>query len=188
MRSKAALDIPADSGEAGVGTNIRTGLRGVEACLDSRKVCPVPIAVCLPRAISWCRLMALDRPRRTTIMAQFNDTKITTAVISSFEEPSDPRVEFLMEELVKSLHEYVRKTDLTFDEWGYAIDFLTASVAICTSGRPQFILLSDVPGVSRLVDAGNHRERDGGRGAGGLGPFYGGESKPMPHGADISAN
>ena len=50
-------------------------------------------------------------------MTQFNDTELTAAVIKSFEETPDPRVKFLMEELVKSLHDYVRKTDLTFDEW-----------------------------------------------------------------------
>ena len=50
-------------------------------------------------------------------MTQFNDTELTAAVIRSFDETPDPRVKFLMEELVKSLHDFVRKTDLTFDEW-----------------------------------------------------------------------
>ena len=42
-------------------------------------------------------------------MPQFNDTELTAAVIKSFEETPDPRVKFLMEELVKSLHDFVRK-------------------------------------------------------------------------------
>jgi hydroxyquinol 1,2-dioxygenase len=50
-------------------------------------------------------------------MRQFNDTELTVAVVRSFEETPDPRVKFLLEELVKSLHDFVRKTDLTFDEW-----------------------------------------------------------------------
>ena len=119
-------------------------------------------------------------------MPQFNDTELTAAVIRSFEETPEPRVKFLMEELVKSLHDYVRKTDLTFDEWGYAIDFLTRVGQKCTSTRQEFILLSDVFGVSMLVDAVNHRERDGATETTVLGPFYVGEHKPMPHGADIS--
>jgi protocatechuate 3,4-dioxygenase beta subunit len=94
-------------------------------------------------------------------MPQFNDTELTAAVIRSFDETPDPRVKFLMEELVKSLHDFVRKTDLTFDEWGYAIDFLTRVGQKCTPTRQEFILLSDVFGVSMLVDAVNHRERDG---------------------------
>jgi protocatechuate 3,4-dioxygenase beta subunit len=119
-------------------------------------------------------------------MAQFNDTELTAAVIDSFEETPDPRVKFLMEELVKSLHDFVRKTDLTFDEWGYAIDFLTRVGQKCTSTRQEFILLSDVLGVSMLVDAVNHRERDGATETTVLGPFYVGEHKPMAHGTDIS--
>ena len=94
-------------------------------------------------------------------MPQFNDTELTAAVIRSFEETPDPRVKYLMEELVKSLHDFVRKTDLTFDEWSYAIDFLTRVGQKCTPTRQEFILLSDVLGVSMLVDAVNHRERDG---------------------------
>ena len=121
-------------------------------------------------------------------MPQFNDAELTAAVTRSFEETPGPRVKFLMEELVKSLHDYVRKTDLTFDEWGYAIDFLTRTGQKCTSSRQEFILLSDVLGVSMLVDAVNHRERDGATETTVLGPFYVGEHKPMPHGADISAD
>src|ERR1700692_394669 len=120
-------------------------------------------------------------------MPQFNDTELTAAVLRSFEEVPDPRVKFLMEELVKSLHDYVRKTDLTFGEWEYAIDFLTRTGQKCTASRQEFILLSDVLGVSMLVDAVNHREREGATQTTVLGPFYVGEHKPMPHGTDISA-
>jgi hydroxyquinol 1,2-dioxygenase len=121
-------------------------------------------------------------------MPQFNDTELTAAVIKSFEETPDPRVKFLMEELVKSLHDFVRKTDLNFDEWGYAIDFLTRVGQKCSASRQEFILLSDVLGVSMLVDAVNHREREGATETTVLGPFYVGEHKPMPHGTDISAS
>ena len=68
-------------------------------------------------------------------MPQFKDTELTDAVISSFDETPDPRAKFLLEELVKSLHDFVRKTDLSFDEWGYAIDFLTRMGQKCTPIR-----------------------------------------------------
>jgi hydroxyquinol 1,2-dioxygenase len=119
-------------------------------------------------------------------MPQFNDTELTAAVIKSFEETPDPRLKFLLEELVKSLHDYVRRTDLTFAEWEYAIDFLTRVGQKCTPIRQEFILLSDVFGVSMLVDAVNHREREGATETTVLGPFYVGEHKEMPHGSDIS--
>ena len=57
-----------------------------------------------------------------------------------------------------------------------------------TDIRQEFILLSDVMGVSMLVDAVNHREREGATETTVLGPFYVGEHKVTPHGTDISAN
>ncbi|HAR24645.1 MAG TPA: hydroxyquinol 1,2-dioxygenase, partial [Bradyrhizobium sp.] len=56
----------------------------------------------------------------------------------------------------------------------------------CTPLRQEFILLSDVLGVSMLVDAVNHREREGATETTVLGPFYVGEHRVTPHGADIS--
>jgi len=119
-------------------------------------------------------------------MTQFNETELTEAVIRSFDRTPNPRVKFLLQELVKSLHDYVSKTDLTFEEWDDAIDFLTRTGQKCTPTRQEFILLSDVLGVSMLVDAVNHRERGGATETTVLGPFYVGEHKQMPHGADIS--
>jgi protocatechuate 3,4-dioxygenase beta subunit len=121
-------------------------------------------------------------------MPQFNETELTAAVIRSIDNTPDPRAKFLLQELVKSLHEYVRRTDLTFEEWEYAIDFLTRTGQKCTPIRQEFILLSDVLGVSMLVDAVNHREREGATETTVLGPFYVGDHKVMPHGTDVSAN
>ncbi|WP_024511482.1 intradiol ring-cleavage dioxygenase [Bradyrhizobium sp. ARR65] len=120
-------------------------------------------------------------------MAQFNETELTAAVVKSFEQTPNPRTKFLLQELVKSLHDYVRRTDLTFAEWEYAIDFLTRTGQKCSDIRQEFILLSDVLGVSMLVDAVNHRDRDGATETTVLGPFYVGEHKVTPHGTDISA-
>jgi hydroxyquinol 1,2-dioxygenase len=82
----------------------------------------------------------------------------------------------------------VSKTGLTFAEWEYAIDFLTRTGQKCTDTRQEFILLSDVLGVSMLVDAVNHREREGATQTTVLGPFYVGEHKVTAHGTDISPN
>lgn len=120
-------------------------------------------------------------------MTQFSESDLTAAVVDSFRDTPNPRVKFLLQELVKSLHAYVQKTDLTFEEWEFAIDFLTRTGQKCTPIRQEFILLSDVLGVSMLVDAVNHREREGATQTTVLGPFYVGEHKVTPHGTDISA-
>ena len=121
-------------------------------------------------------------------MTQFNETELTEAVVKSFDNTPDARAKFLLQELVKSLHDYVSKTGLTFEEWEYAIDFLTRTGHKCTDTRQEFILLSDVLGVSMLVDAVNHRDREGATQTTVLGPFYVGEHKVTAHGTDISPN
>lgn len=121
-------------------------------------------------------------------MTQFNETELTEAVVRSFDNTPNPRAKFLLQELVKSLHDYVSRTGLTFEEWDYAIDFLTRTGHKCTDTRQEFILLSDVLGVSMLVDAVNHRDRGGATQTTVLGPFYVGEHKVTPHGTDISPN
>src|SRR5689334_3035943 len=120
-------------------------------------------------------------------MTQFSETDLTAAVVDSFKDTPNPRVKFLMQELTKSLHAFVQKTDLTFEEWEFAIDFLTRTGQKCTPIRQEFILLSDVLGVSMLVDAVNHREREGATETTVLGPFYVGEHQVTPHGTDVSA-
>jgi len=119
-------------------------------------------------------------------MTHFNDQELTAEVIRSFAATPDARLKFILEQAVTSLHDLVRRTNLTFVEWERAIDFLTRTGQTCTPLRQEFILLSDVLGVSMLVDAVNHREREGATQTTVLGPFYVGEHKPTPHGSDIS--
>ena len=119
-------------------------------------------------------------------MTHFNDQELTAEVIRSFAATPDIRLKFILEQAVTSLHDLVRRTGLTFEEWERAIDFLTRTGQTCTPLRQEFILLSDVLGVSMLVDAVNHREREGASQTTVLGPFYVGEHKPTPNGSDIS--
>src|SRR6266852_587960 len=119
-------------------------------------------------------------------MTRFDDQHLTAEVIRSFDKTRNPRLKSILTELVTSLHKFVRKTDLSFEEWNRAIDYLTRTGQTCTTTRQEFILLSDVLGVSMLVDAVNHREREGATQTTVLGPFYVGEHRPTPHGSDIS--
>ena len=119
-------------------------------------------------------------------MTQFDDQELTAEVIRSFAATPDARLKFILEQAVTSLHDLVRRTNLTFEEWERTIEFLTRTGQTCTPLRQEFILLSDVLGVSMLVDAVNHREREGASQTTVLGPFYVGEHKPTPNGSHIS--
>ena len=120
-------------------------------------------------------------------MQDFDDATLTAAVHQSFAGAPDPRVRAVLGKLVSHLHAFVRDVDLTFDEWHTAIDFLTRTGHTSNATRQEFILLSDVLGVSMLVDAINHKDHAGTTETTVLGPFYAGEHRVTPHGADLAA-
>jgi len=120
-------------------------------------------------------------------MTQVDDWQLTADVVRSFSNTPDQRLKHILTELVQSSHDFVRRTNLTFEEWNYAIDYLARTGHACTPARQEFVLLADVLGISMLVDAINHRERDGATPTTVLGPFYVGEHKLLPHGSNISS-
>jgi hydroxyquinol 1,2-dioxygenase len=119
-------------------------------------------------------------------MAAFDDTQLTEAVLRSFADAPDPRTRAVLGQLIAHLHAFVRASALTFDEWRAAIDFLTRTGQLSDDRRQEFILLSDVLGVSMLVDAINHRDHAGVTDSTVLGPFYVGEHHLLPDGASLA--
>src|ERR1700721_1593114 len=91
--------------------------------------------------------------------AGFDDTELTADVIRSFDQTPDPRLKSILTQLVVSLHDFVRKTDLSFAEWETAIDFLTRTGQACTPIRQEFILLWAVQAGSMLAEAASLRMR-----------------------------
>ena len=97
----------------------------------------------------------------------------------------DPRLREVMAVVVKHLHAAVKEIEPTHEEWRAAVDFLTAVGQMCTDWRQELILLSDVLGVSMLVDAVNHRRPSGATENTILGPFHVPDAPRYEHGADI---
>ena len=85
---------------------------------------------------------------------------------------SDPRLATIMESLTRHLHAFIKEVEPSLDEWLQGIEFLTATGHTCTEWRQEFILLSDVLGVSMLVDSINNRRPTGATESTILGPFY----------------
>lgn len=83
-----------------------------------------------------------------------------------------PRLREVMESLVKHLHAFAKEVELTQTEWEFGIDFLTKTGQICSAERQEFILLSDVLGLSMLVDAINNRRPAGATENTVFGPFH----------------
>jgi len=83
------------------------------------------------------------------------EAALTDLVLRSFESTPSPRLRELLQGLVRHLHAYARDVRLTNAEWEHAIDFLTRTGQISTDKRQEFILLSDVLGLSMLTIAVN---------------------------------
>ena len=96
-----------------------------------------------------------------------------------------PRLREVMTILVNHLHAAVVEAKLTEAEWMEGIRFLTAVGHTCTDWRQEFILLSDVLGVSMLVDAVSHDRPAGATENTVLGPFYVPSAPAYPNGANI---
>lgn len=109
--------------------------------------------------------------------------ELTESVVASLDGTTDPRLRALLAALTRHLHAFVRETEPTMAEWEQAVDFLTSTGQTCTDTRQEFILLSDVLGVSMLVETINSDE--GGTESTVLGPFHMTESPVRALGADI---
>jgi hydroxyquinol 1,2-dioxygenase len=118
-------------------------------------------------------------------MATAMERQLTERVVQLMSRTKDRRLKVLMESLVRHLHAFVRETQLTEAEWFEGIKFLTGTGHMCDHTRQEFILLSDVLGVSMLVDAINHPAGQGFTESTVLGPFYLNGAKEMRHGANI---
>lgn len=115
----------------------------------------------------------------------FTEAGSAEAVNARIGPDVDPRTRQIAETVVRHLHAAVKEIEPTHEEWLAAIKFLTDTGHMCTDWRQEFILLSDVLGVSMLVDAINHRRPGQATENTILGPFFVDGVEPLPSGADI---
>jgi protocatechuate 3,4-dioxygenase beta subunit len=113
----------------------------------------------------------------------FTEETAAAAVVDSFADTPDPRLRELLQKLVPHLHAFVRETRLTVEEWEKAIAFLTAVGQNCDDTRQEFVLLSDVLGISMLTETINGQQE--GTESTVLGPFHMTESPRRTNGDSI---
>ena len=103
-------------------------------------------------------------------MATTTADELTGQVLAAYAATPDRRLRELLEALTRHLHAFAVETGLTGAEWFAGVEFLTATGQKCDSQRQEFVLLSDVLGLSSLVDLIN--AADGATESTVLGPFY----------------
>jgi hydroxyquinol 1,2-dioxygenase len=106
-------------------------------------------------------------------MQDLDEFTATDAALAQMAATTDPRLKEIADAAVRHLHAFVREVNLTPAEWLTGIAFLTQVGKACTPVRQEFILLSDVLGVSAVVNALHDKKaRELGTQSSLLGPFY----------------
>lgn len=118
-------------------------------------------------------------------LAYFDAARSAEVVNARMGADISPRLREVMTIIVDHLHAAVKEARLTSDEWLAGIKFLTETGQTCSDWRQEFILLSDVLGVSMLVDALNHDRPEGSTENTVLGPFYVAGAPHYDNGANI---
>lgn len=119
-------------------------------------------------------------------MRNLADEQLTDAVLASFDGAGSARFRQIMRSLVTHLHAFVSDVQLTEDEWFAGIDFLTRTGHITDDKRQEFVLASDVLGISMLVIGINNRRSPNATESTVFGPFFVEGSPRFDNGADIA--
>lgn len=119
-------------------------------------------------------------------MQDLDEFTVTDAVLEQMASTANPRLRQIMAAGVRHLHAFAREVNLTPAEWLEAIKFLTAVGHASTPIRQEFILLSDVLGLSALVNALHDKTAtEAATQTSLLGPFFRDGAPELPAGAQI---
>lgn len=119
-------------------------------------------------------------------MQLVTEDNITELAAQRWGTAHDPRLAEVLTALVRHLHDFARDVRLTEAEWMAAMQWLTRAGQISDEKREEFILASDVLGLSMLVVQMNHRFDPAATPATVLGPFHIEGSPELGYGADMS--
>lgn len=108
---------------------------------------------------------------------------VSDAFMSYCSEETSPRLRFVLERLTHHLHSFAREVELTHEEWAKGIELLTRAGEITDNERNEFILFSDLLGMSSLVDMIHSPE--GATSSSVLGPFHIPGAPELPVGGDM---
>jgi hydroxyquinol 1,2-dioxygenase len=129
--------------------------------------------------------LAADHAAAERVAAAEREQAVTDQVLASFAQ-APPRLREVLSSLVRHLHEAAREVRLTEAEWFAAIDFLTRTGQTCDQRRQEFVLLSDVLGLSMLTVGINAEAQPAVTESTVFGPFFVADSPPVPLGGDLS--
>ncbi|GAA2219579.1 protocatechuate 3,4-dioxygenase subunit beta [Nonomuraea monospora] len=122
-----------------------------------------------------------------TAEQEAREEAVIAQVLGSFAGCADERLRTVIQALVRHAHAFVREVRLTEAEREAAIGFLRECGDITTDTRQEFILLSDVLGLSMQTVCVNNPAEGEATEATVFGPFFVEDSPEIDNGGDIAA-
>jgi alcohol dehydrogenase class IV/protocatechuate 3,4-dioxygenase beta subunit len=184
QRLAGQLGLPRGLREIGFGEEqIAEAARLIEPAVPADN--PVPADAAALQALLR-RAWAGDRLPDYAQAQAAGETAVTAEVLATFSGAAAPRYREVMQSLVRHLHAFARDVRLTESEWEQGIDFLTRAGHITDDRRQEFILLSDVLGLSMLTVAINAPASAGATESTVVGPFFTEDSPEVALGGDIA--
>ena len=155
---------------------------------------PVPVGAAELRALlhaAWAGApagSAASQPAGHDAAVQAaREQAVTAEVLASFAGATSPRYREVTQSLVRHLHSFAREIRLSQAEWQFGIDFLTRAGHLTNERRQEFILLSDVLGLSMLTIGINAPASAGATESTVVGPFFMDGAPQTPLGGDIAS-
>ncbi|KAI2622083.1 dioxygenase [Xylaria nigripes] len=133
-------------------------------------------------------MAAPNKATRIPTLMDLTIDNITPNAITINSQSGDGRTNYLMDRLITHLHDFARETRISSDEWMAGLNFLVKCGQISDDVRHEFILLSDVLGLSLLVDNINHPKPPQSTEGSVLGPFHTHDAPTLSQGANMSSD
>jgi hydroxyquinol 1,2-dioxygenase len=120
------------------------------------------------------------------MIVEEREQELVDTVLASFADTPDDRLRTIVTALTRHLHEFASEVRLTEAEWRAGIEFLTAIGHITDDKRQEFILLSDVLGLSMQIVTINAPTDERVTESTVLGPFFVDDPPLIENGGDIA--
>jgi hydroxyquinol 1,2-dioxygenase len=116
-------------------------------------------------------------------MRNVTKDNITEVFAGYFGKDTDPRTREVLVALASHIHDFAREVNLTHDEWRKGLSMLEHAGRITSPERNEFVLFSDVLGLSSLVDMMHSNPRATSSSV--LGPFHVSNPPKLEIGGDM---
>ncbi|EIW84737.1 intradiol ring-cleavage dioxygenase [Coniophora puteana RWD-64-598 SS2] len=116
-----------------------------------------------------------------------NPEIVTANTLKLVEQTPDARKRFLFTTLTRYLHDFIKETKPTTEEWHGTLKFLSRAGQLSTPDRQEMELILDIFGAEALIDTINNPPKDSVTERALLGPFFTEHTHDVSNGDSIAS-